>query len=145
MALDERRPGPQILLVRQYRFPARKFLWELPAGRKDCGESALSGAKRELKEETGVTARRWKHAFRFWASPGFLAETMDIFLARDLEIGEATPEEDENIEARFVPLRRAQRMVISGEIEDAKTMTGVLWLSRYLGAASRPTKNKKGT
>lgn len=132
IALDEneRRADPRVLLVRQYRHPARRFLWELPAGRKDEGETALAGAKRELIEETGVRARRWKHAFRFWASPGFLDEMMDVFLARDIEAGAAAPEDDENIEMRFFPLQRALRMVMAGEIQDAKTMTGILWLAR---------------
>lgn len=143
IALDERGTAPKVLLVRQYRLPARQWLWELPAGRKEPGESALGGAKRELKEETGVTARRWKHAFRFWASPGFLAETMDIFLARDLAMGEATPEEDENIEVRWLQLRRAQRMAMRGEIEDAKTMAGVLWLAGHLDAAPGGAKKAR--
>ena len=134
LALDEQPDHePKVLLVRQYRHPARDYLWELPAGRKDEGEDVLAGAKRELLEETGISAHKWKHAFRFWASPGFLDETMDIFLARNLTHGEATPEEDENIQVKFVPLSRAVRMVMSGKIVDAKTMTGILWLARKLG------------
>lgn len=125
--------GPKVLLIRQYRHPVRDYLWELPAGRKDEGEELLAGAKRELLEETGISARRWKHGFRFWASPGFLDETMDIFLAQGLTHGEAQPEEDENIEVSFVPLSQAVQMVMQGKIVDAKTMTGILWLARQLG------------
>jgi ADP-ribose pyrophosphatase len=130
LAVDERRSkrDPDILLVRQYRYPADRYLWELPAGRIDPGEQKLAAAKRELLEETGVTARRWRRAVRFWASPGFLAEAMDIFLARDLTRGVAQPEEDEQISLRFVPLRRALQMVQNGTICDGKTITGVLWL-----------------
>ena len=127
IAVDDR---DRVLLVKQYRHPARDYLWELPAGRKDEGEDLLAGAKRELTEETGITAKRWSHAFRFWSSPGFLDETMDLFLAEKLAYGEATPEEDERIEILFVPLKRAVRMVMSGEIVDAKTMAGILWLAR---------------
>jgi ADP-ribose pyrophosphatase len=133
IALDEQPDHePKVLLVRQYRYPARDFLWELPAGRKDHGEDAIEGAKRELLEETGITAKKWKHAFRFWASPGFLDETMDVFLARQLTRGVAQPEEDENIELKFYPLKTAVRMVMSGKIVDAKTMTGILWLVRKM-------------
>ncbi|MEO8726896.1 MAG: NUDIX hydrolase [Acidobacteriaceae bacterium] len=132
LALAEPSRGPEVLLVRQYRHPARDYLWELPAGRKDEGEELLAAAKRELLEETGISARKWKHGFRFWASPGFLDETMDIFLAQGLTHGDAHPEEDENIEVNFVPLPRALRMVMQGIIVDAKTMTGILWLARKL-------------
>ena|SRR5438270_6564728 len=127
IAVDDR---DRVLLVRQYRHPARDYLWELPAGRKDEGEDALTGAQRELTEETGITAKKWTHAFRFWASPGFLDESMDLFLAQKLTQGEATPEEDENIEMHFIPLKRAVSMVMRGEIVDAKTIAGVLWLAR---------------
>ena len=133
LALEEvRGRGPRILLVRQYRHPARRHLWELPAGRVDRGEKMLSAAKRELLEETGIRAKKWKHAFRFFASPGFLDETMDVFLARELSMGEAQPEEDEQIEVRFFSLRKAVEMVMKNKITDAKTMTGVLWLERKL-------------
>src|SRR5258706_219261 len=98
----------------------------------ECGEKMLPAAKRELLEETGIRAKKWKHAFRFFASPGFLDETMDVFLARELSMGEAQPEEDEQIEVRFFSLRKAVEMVMKNKITDAKTMTGVLWLERKL-------------
>jgi ADP-ribose pyrophosphatase len=117
-----------ILLVRQYRYAADQYMWELPAGRMDEGEKLLPAAKRELIEETGIRAKKWAQLFRFYASPGFLDETMDIFLAEDLTQGEARPEEDEQIETKFFPLKQAVKMVRSGEINDAKTMTAILWL-----------------
>ena len=84
-----------VLLVRQYRHAAAEYLWELPAGRIDKNESALKGAKRELLEETGVAAKKWKRILSFFVSPGFLDETMDVFLAENLTLGAAQPEEDE--------------------------------------------------
>src|ERR687893_3174215 len=73
----------RILLVKQYRLPARSYMWELPAGRVDQGEKLLQAAKRELREETGLTARSWKKLASFYVSPGFLAEKMTVFLAED--------------------------------------------------------------
>jgi len=133
LAVDEARPEPRVLLLRQYRHAAQQYLWELCAGRIDEGESELTAAKRELREETGYTARHWKRILNFYASPGFVAETMSIYLARGLRPGTAQPEEDEVIELRFFPLRAALRMVMSGSIRDGKTISGVLWLSHYHG------------
>jgi ADP-ribose pyrophosphatase len=130
LAVDETRAEPHILLERQYRHAAQDFLWELPAGRIDKGEKELAAAKRELLEETGYTASSWRRILRFYASPGFVAETMAIFLARGLRAGIAQPEADEVIEVRFVPLSQAARMVMAGRIRDAKTISGVLWLAQ---------------
>jgi len=118
----------RVLLERQYRHAAGRFLYELPAGRIDEGENALAAGKRELLEETGYSARKWKRILRFWASPGFVAETMSLFLARDLRPGAAQPEEDEAIEIQFVPVKKVVAVVVSGAIHDAKTIAGVLWL-----------------
>jgi len=106
------------------------MLWELPAGRIDDGEKGLAAAKRELLEETGYTASHWKCILRFYASPGFLAETMDVYSARGLRPGEAQPEADEVIRIRLVPLSTAVGMVMKGTIRDAKTIAGVLWLNQ---------------
>ena len=102
----------------------------MPAGRIDKGEKDLAAAKRELLEETGYTAKKWKQALRFYASPGFVAETMTIFLAQNLQSGAAQPEADEVIQVRMVPLSEAVRMVMTGRIFDAKTISGVLWLAQ---------------
>jgi ADP-ribose pyrophosphatase len=128
LAIDESRREPRVLLERQYRHAAQDFLWELPAGRIDKGEQELAAAKRELIEETGYTARSWRRILRFYASPGFVAETMALFLARELRAGAAQPEDDEVIEIRFFPLSSAVRMVTNQTIRDAKTIAGVLWL-----------------
>jgi ADP-ribose pyrophosphatase len=123
-------PGePSILLERQYRYAADAYLWELPAGRIDPGEIPLAAAKRELLEETGYSASSWRRILTFYASPGFVAETMNLFWARGLKPGPAQPEPDEVIEQRLVPLSRAVRMVHRGTIQDAKTIAGVLWLA----------------
>jgi len=131
LAVDERPGGePRVLLARQYRHVAGGPLWELTAGRIDHGESALAGAKRELLEETGITAREWRHAFTFYSSPGFLDETMAIYLARGLTQGVAQPEEDEMIAKRFFPLPQAVRMAMNGSIRDGKTIAAILWYER---------------
>jgi len=90
----------------------------------------LAAAKRELLEETGYTASRWKCILRFYASPGFLAETMDMYSARGLRRGKAQPETDEVIRSQMVPLSAAVAMVMKGTIRDAKTIAGVLWLNQ---------------
>jgi len=131
LAVDETAPEPLILLELQYRYTVGRRIWELPAGRIDPGETELSGAKRELLEETGFTAKSWKRVLKFHASPGFLAETMAVFLARGLKPGIAQPEADEVIDVRFVPLSKALKMIRTGQIGDAKTICGVLWLKQF--------------
>ena len=132
LAVDESGSEPRVLLERQYRHAAGGPLWELPAGRIDPGESALAGGKRELLEETGITAREWRHAFTFYSSPGFLDETMAVYLARSLAHGIALPEEDEKIAKRFFPLSRAVRMAMNGTLRDGKTIAGILWYQQSL-------------
>lgn len=129
LAVQESRSEIKVLLERQYRHAAQQFLWELPAGRIDKGENELKAAKRELLEETGFAASRWRRILKFYVSPGFVAETMSIFLATGLRPGTAQPEDDEVIEVRFVSFAEALRMVLSGKIKDAKTISGVFWLS----------------
>jgi ADP-ribose pyrophosphatase len=134
LALDEdrtRRP-PRLLLERQYRHAAGQRLWELPAGSLEPGENKLAAAKRELLEETGFTARKWQRALSFYVSPGFLTETMEVFLARQLTKGKAQPEEDERIAVRFFPLPQAVKMAMTGKIKDAKTLASLFWLGDKL-------------
>jgi ADP-ribose pyrophosphatase len=132
LAVDESQSKPRILLERQYRHAANSYLWELPAGRIDPGEKPLPAAKRELLEETGYTASHWRRIFNFYASPGFVAETMSVYLATGLRAGLAQPEEDEMIRLRVVPLAIALRMVLKGTIRDAKTIASVLWLDHSM-------------
>jgi ADP-ribose pyrophosphatase len=128
LAVEESQAVPRVLLERQYRHAANGYLWELPAGRIDAGEKPLAAAKRELIEETGYTARRWRKILDFFASPGFVAETMSVFLATELKAGKAQPEADEVIHLRLVPLPRALEMVLNRTIRDAKTISSILWL-----------------
>src|SRR5271166_4505274 len=102
LAVDDSTATPRVLLERQYRHAAGDYLWELPAGRIDPGEQDLWAAKRELIEETGYRATTWKRILKFYASPGFVAETMSVFLATGLHAGEAEPEDDEVIYKRLV-------------------------------------------
>ena len=132
LAVDDSRSTPRVLLERQYRHAASDYLWELPAGRIDPGEQALHAAKRELLEETGYTATHWRRILYFYASPGFVAETMSVYLATGLRAGKAQPEADEVIQKRLVPLASAVRMVLGGTIRDAKTISSILWLDHQV-------------
>ncbi|HKF03427.1 MAG TPA: NUDIX hydrolase [Candidatus Sulfotelmatobacter sp.] len=128
LAVDDSNATPRILLERQYRHAAKDYLWEIPAGRIDPGENELKAAKRELIEETGYRAKHWRRILKFYASPGFVAETMAVYMATGLREGEAEPEEDEIIHHRMVPLPTAINMVLKGSIRDGKTISSVLWL-----------------
>lgn len=131
LAVDSRKNpnDPDILLIRQYRHAAGQFLLEIPAGRIEPREKLIPAAKRELLEETGYRARRWSHLVRYYASPGFVAESMDILLAEDLvhAPGEATPDEDERIELRPTPLSEALRLALTGQLHDGKSLIGILF------------------
>ena len=136
LAVDGKK-NPKVLLERQFRYAANKELWELPAGKIDADGPALTAAKRELLEETGYSAKRWKKFLEFYVSPGFLDEMMYIYLATDLSQGEAQPEADEFIASKWVPLAKAIKMIARGEIIDAKTACPILWLDknpRFLAA-----------
>lgn len=143
LAVDDSKPAPRVLLERQYRHAAKDFLWELPAGRIDPGEQELAAAKRELIEETGYRAAHWRRILKFYASPGFVAETMSVFLATGLRAGEAEPEEDEIIYKRLVPLPTAVSMVLNRTIRDAKTISSILWLDR-MSRVSRSPRPRTG-
>ena len=128
---------PWIVVERQYRHAAKQFLWELPAGTLEPGEDPLEGAKRELAEETGYRAKKWKLLVEYYGSPGFVGESMKIFLAEGLTAGDANPEEDERIEFRLVKLSDALKMIEKGAILDGKTLTGVMLYARLLAGKRR--------
>lgn len=122
----------RILLIRQYRYVAGQFLWELVAGRRDEGENFVQGALRELEEETGYRAEKLTQLMDVFPSPGFLAENMVIFMAEGLTKGKARPEEDEKITPKIVTLREAEDWISTGKIRDAKTIAGILFYSTFL-------------
>jgi ADP-ribose pyrophosphatase len=122
--------NPWIVMERQYRHAANQYLWELPAGKLEPGEDPLAGAKRELIEETGYRAKKWSPLVEYYPSPGFLGETMKVFLAQDLRAGEAHPEEDEEIDLRLVRLDDVLKMIEKGAILDGKTLSSVLLYAR---------------
>jgi ADP-ribose pyrophosphatase len=128
LAVDEsKNPGdPEILFERQYRHAAGQVLIELPAGRVEPNEPTLAAAKRELIEETGYRAKRWTLLTKYFASPGFLGEWMQIYLARDIREGTAAPEDDENIEVFLLPLSQALALVAANKIHDGKTLIGLM-------------------
>jgi ADP-ribose pyrophosphatase len=132
LAVDQSRSTSRVLLERQYRHAAKDYLWELPAGRIEPGEKPLLAAQRELLEETGYAADYWRRIFTFYASPGFVNETMSVYLATGLRSGKAQPEDDEVIRKRLVPVPNAIRMVLNGTIRDAKTISSILWLDHQL-------------
>ena len=127
LAVDERTnpADPDVILERQYRHAAGQFLIELPAGTRNPGEAPLAAAKREMIEETGYRAKRWTMLLKYFASPGFLGEWMQIYLARDIRQGEAHLEMDENLEVFRMPLSQAMKMVAEGKIHDGKTLIGL--------------------
>src|ERR1035437_353930 len=134
LAIDntKNKRDPWIVVERQYRHAANRFLWELPAGKLEPGEDPLLGAQRELAEETGYRANKWKPLVEYYASPGFLGESMKVFIAEGLVAGDAHPEDDEDIEFRLVKLSDVVKMIDKGSIRDGKTLTSVLLYARQL-------------
>lgn len=129
VALDDKN---RVLMVRQYRAGARRELLEIPAGTLEGKEPPLACAKRELHEETGMHARRWKNLGQFYSTPGFCTEKMHLFFARQLTHGQAAPDDDEFISAEWIPIARVLRMIERGDMIDAKTMVGLLRVARLL-------------
>ncbi|MTI82784.1 MAG: NUDIX hydrolase [Firmicutes bacterium] len=116
----------EVLLVRQYRYPAQRELMELPAGKLEPNEKPLECAKRELMEETGVVAGRWQELYAFYSTPGFSNEKLYLFMAKDLTFKEQHLDADEFVEMKKVSLQRALGMIKEGQINDAKTIVGIL-------------------
>lgn len=122
---------PEVLLIRQYRYAAEQFLYEIPAGRLDPGESPADCARRELQEETGYTAARVEQLFTMFTTPGFTDEQIHLFLATGLSAGQANREADEFMELVPTPLSRALSMIEQGEIQDAKTALALLFAADF--------------
>jgi ADP-ribose pyrophosphatase len=132
-------PDGRILLIRQYRHATRQYLWELVAGRIDEGESIKHAAARELMEETGYRAKRFREFLDMFPTPGFLEERMHVLLAENLTPGEAQPEEDERITAKAFERAALERMIEKNVLRDAKSIAGLLYYFRFL--AGRKKKN----
>ena len=125
-------PDGRIVMIRQYRHATRQYLWELVAGRKEPEETPKQGAARELLEETGYRAKRYKVFLDVFPTPGFLEERMYLLLAEGLTAGEAQPEEDEKIEVRPFKLKELKQMIKSGRLRDAKSIGGILYYLTFL-------------
>jgi ADP-ribose pyrophosphatase len=124
----------KIVLVRQLREAVRGELVELPAGKRDAGEDPLATGKRELREECGLTGGEWTLLTEFWTTPGFCRERMHVFLAEGVEEGEAEPDEGEEVEVERWSVDEVESRL--GEIEDAKTLVGLLLYLRRLASTS---------
>jgi ADP-ribose pyrophosphatase len=122
---------PMILLIRQYRYAADGYLYEIPAGRLDAGESPMECAHRELAEETGYRAARVEHLFTMFTTPGFTDEKIHLFLASGLTAGDTQREPDEFMELVPTRLSRALSMIEQGEIQDAKTALALLYAAGF--------------
>ncbi|HKW56715.1 MAG TPA: NUDIX hydrolase [Candidatus Acidoferrum sp.] len=125
-------PDKRILLIRQYRYATRQFLWELVAGRIDNNETPQRGAARELIEETGYRARKFRVFLEVFPTPGFLEERMYILLAEGLAAGKAEPEEDEKITCKAFTRKEIEQMIRRNTIRDAKSVAGLLYYLRFL-------------
>jgi ADP-ribose pyrophosphatase len=122
---------PQVLLIRQYRYAAESYLYEIPAGRLNPGEDARECAVRELKEETGCSASRMEHLLTMYTTPGFTDEKIHLFMATGLGYGETKHEADEFLELEPMLLSRALQLVEAGEIQDSKTALGLLFVAGF--------------
>ena len=139
VALDNQ---ARVLMVRQYRAGASRETLEIPAGTMGEGEDPARCATRELKEETGCSAARWESMGAFYSSPGFCTERMFLYLARELTLGTATPEEDESITVEWLPLAQALDAIEGGEIVDGKSMVGLLRAWNKVNQESSQQGNK---
>ncbi len=133
---------PLVIMERQYRHAAGQYLWELPAGKIEPGEERLAGAKRELAEETGYAAKEWTELVRYFASPGFLGEWMQVYLAEELTGGPARPEPDETLEIYPMLLSQVEQLIAEGKILDGKTLIGV-GTYRQLRADRKKKKDRR--
>lgn len=129
VAIDDEQ---NIVMVRQYRTSANRIMLEIPAGKLDAGEQPIVCAGRELREETGYTAKDIKFLFSPMVSPGFSTEQIHIFMATDLTLGKTDPDEDEFVDTVKIPLTQVIEKVMNGEIQDGKTISGVLAAARIL-------------
>jgi ADP-ribose pyrophosphatase len=129
---DPRGDDPQLLLIKQYRYAAGGYMYEIPAGRLNPGEAPASCAARELREETGCTASSIEHLYTMYTTPGFTDERIHIYLATGLTRGPSALEADEFLSVEPISLRRALEMIKSGEINDGKTTAAILFAAGFI-------------
>jgi ADP-ribose pyrophosphatase len=132
---DPKGEDPQVMLIKQYRYAANGYLYEIPAGRLDPGEQPIDCARRELREETGCTAKSMEHLHTMFTTPGFTDEVIHIFMATELVGGDAATEADEFLTVENVTLSRALEMIRKGEIRDGKTVVGLLFAAGFIAQA----------
>ena len=125
-------PDGRIVMVRQYRYATKQYLWELVAGRMERGEDPKKGAQRELLEETGYRARKFSVFLDLFPTPGFLEERMYLLLAQGLTAGVAEPEEDEKLVVAAYTRRQLEQMMRAGKLRDAKSIAGLLFYFSFL-------------
>ena len=123
----------ELLFVRQFRYPYEEIVTELPAGKLERGEDPLEAGKRELAEETGATAARYTSLGKLYPTPGYCGEIIHLYMAEGLTFAAANPDEDEFLEAERIPLREAVKLVMAGQLPDAKTQVAVLKVAATFG------------
>jgi ADP-ribose pyrophosphatase len=128
---DPRSEDPQLLLIKQYRYAANEFIYEIPAGKLDHDEDPRACAERELREETGCTAERIEHLYTFFTTPGFTDERIHAYMATGLKRGPVSHEKDEFMSIETVTLSRALELIKRGELKDAKSALAILYVAGF--------------
>ena len=129
---DPRGADPEVLLIRQFRHAAERYVWEIPAGRLEPGEAPEACARRELEEEAGVTAGELRRLTTIYTTPGFTDERIHLFLASSLGEGTERREADEFLEVHPMPWSRVLRLIEQGEVEDGKTLVALMFVECFV-------------